>query len=56
MSKSFRDTYDSDGDGMRKINKSNKQKRQRVKDYLRHIDLDNIPDGDDLNETLNEEI
>jgi len=42
MSKSFRDSYDGDGNEMKKINKSNKIKRQRVKDYLRRIDVDDF--------------
>lgn len=58
MSKSFRDTYDSDNFGTKRINKSHKQKRQKVKDYLRQIDTDNIPDDEDFdefNETLEDE-
>jgi len=58
MSKSFRDTYDDDGFGTKRISKSHKQKRQKVKDYLRRLDLENITDEeemDELNETLEEE-
>lgn len=58
MSKSFRDTYDIDNFGTKRINKSHKQKRQKVKDYLRQIDTDNIPDDEDFdefNETLEDE-
>lgn len=50
MSKTFRENYyDSDNYGMKKDSKSNK--RQKVKTYLKKIDVKSIdPDEDFLNE------
>jgi len=60
MSKSFRDTYNSESFDIKRIDKSHKQKRQRVKGYLRRIDIDNMTEDDEefdeLNETLEEDI
>jgi hypothetical protein len=37
MGKTFREGYEDDNWGPRKITKSNKQKRQKINDYLRNI-------------------
>jgi len=48
MSKSFREGYyEDDYRGMKKVGKSNKQGRQKVKDYLRKIDFNNLEEIDD---------
>jgi len=48
MSKSFRESYyDGNDEGMKKIRKTSKQKRQRVKDYLRQIEHGGVPEEDE---------
>jgi len=45
MSKSFREGYyEDDRRGIKKVGKSNKQGRQKVKDYLRKINFEEIDD------------
>lgn len=55
MSKTFREGYyEDDGLKIKKLNKTNKQKRQRVRDYLRQIELGGVAEEDeefDLDET-----
>lgn len=55
MSKTFRENYyDGDNYGMKKAGKS--KSRQKVKDYLRKIDLDNLEEDEelDINDKLEE--
>lgn len=48
MSKTFRDNYfEDDGLGKRKSQKSHKQKRNKVKDFLRNLDT-NINEEDEF--------
>lgn len=48
MSKTFKKGYfDRDNWGIKKVGKSNKQKRQKVKDYLRHIEKNGVDESDE---------
>jgi hypothetical protein len=52
MSKSFRDDYYEYEDWkIKKIKKSYKQKRQKVKDYLKRIDTAYVKNSDDIDDT-----
>jgi len=49
MSKTFKeDYYGDDGWGRKKQGKSSKQKRLKVKDYLRHLEQNGIIEDEDF--------
>jgi hypothetical protein len=55
MSKTFRENYyDNDSCGIKKVGKSYKHKRQKVKDYLRRIDIDIIENDESLKDEIEE--
>jgi len=57
MSKTFRENYyDADNYGMEKVGKSQKKSRQKVKDYLRKIDLDSLEEDEEYEEEIDEEL
>ena len=57
MSKTFHENYyDSDDYGMKKVGKSHKHSRQKVKDCLRKIDFDSLEEDEDLKEEIEEEL
>jgi hypothetical protein len=48
MSKTFREGYyEEDSLKIKRIAKTHKQKRQKVRDYIRQIELGDLPEEDD---------
>jgi hypothetical protein len=54
MSKTFKEGYEDDNWTTKKVGKTNKQKRQKIKDYLKNIGRRGYEEEFDIDEEIKE--